>query len=118
MDYWYFDAYFNDTEGMGLSVFGAFNLTALEGRIYRHMSYDTTEKEYTVDPSVNFGAGLYMQIIDPSGGRMLAADIAAEVEVTGKDFVVNVQGDFKMINDDGRSPGGKSGAIKAAGKLL
>ena len=118
MDYWYFDAYFNDTEGMGLSVFGAFNLTALEGRIYRHMSYDTIDKEYTVDPSVNFGAGLYMQIIDPSGGRMLAADIAAEVEVTGKDFVVNVQGDLKMINDDGRSPGGKSGAIKAAGKVI
>ena len=118
MDYWYFDAYFNDKEGMGLSVFGAFNLTALEGRIYRHMSYDTTEKEYTVDPSVNFGAGLYMQIIDPSGGRMFAADIAAEVEVTGKDFVVNVQGDLKMMNDKGRSPGGKSGAIKAAGKVI
>ena len=26
MDYWYFDAYFNDTEGMGLSVFGALTL--------------------------------------------------------------------------------------------
>ena len=118
MDYWYFDAYFNDQEGMGLSVFGAFNLTALEGRIYRHMSYDTIEKEYTVDPSVNFGAGLYMQIIDPSGGRMLAADIAAEVEVTGKDFVVNVQGDLKMMNDKGRTPGGKSGAIKAVSKVI
>ena len=120
MDYWYFDAYFNDTEGMGLSVFGAFNLTAMEGRIYRHMSYDTIDKEYTVDPNIDFGAGLYMQIIDPQGGRMLAADIAAELEVSGSDFVVNMQGDLKMINDGGRSPTGGmgKGAIKAAGKAV
>ena len=116
LDYWYFDAYFNDKEGMGLSVFGAFNLTALEGRIYRHMSYDTVDLEYTVDPNIDFGAGLYLQIIDPQGGRMLAADIAAEVEVSGNDFEVNIQGDLKMINDDGRSPtGGKGGVIKAVG---
>ena len=92
----------------------------MEGRIYRHMSYDTIDKEYTVDPNIDFGAGLYMQIIDPQGGRMLAADIAAELEVSGSDFVVNMQGDLKMINDGGRNPTGGigKGAIKAAGKAV
>ncbi len=117
LDYWYFDAYFNDTEGMGISVFNTFNLVAMEGRIYRHMSKDEESSEYVVDEDIDFGAGLYMQIIDNGGGKLFQADIGAEVEVTGSDFIVQMEGDMSMINETSRSSAGGS-AISAVGTEL
>ncbi|MEM8567684.1 MAG: hypothetical protein AAGF85_14580, partial [Bacteroidota bacterium] len=81
--YWYFDAYFVD-DGAGINVFNMFNLVGFEGKVYRHMSLDLDEAgsaSPVIDPSVEFGAGLYMQMIDTGGGKMYMADIGAEIVV-------------------------------------
>ena len=77
--FWYFDAYFNDREGLGIPVPPLFNLVAMEGKIYHHMSKNETE--YVIDPEMAFGAGLYMQIIDnQTGGTLFAVDAGAEIQ--------------------------------------
>ncbi len=116
LKYWYFDAYFNDTQGMGVSVMGFFNITALEGRVYRHMNYDTKAGDFIIDPTIKFGAGLYMQLIDPKGGKMFKSDIAAEVEVKSSGYIVDVEGDLSMLNATSRSPGAGGVAKKAVAK--
>ena len=40
--FWYFDAYFNDREGLGIPVPPLFNLVAMEVKIYHHMSKNET----------------------------------------------------------------------------
>lgn len=111
LKYWYFDAYFNDTQGMGVSVMGFFNIVAMEGRVYRHMNQDTKTGDFIIDSKIEFGAGLYMQMIDPSGGKMFKTDIAAELEVKKSGFIIDLEGDLSMLNASSRSPGA-SGAIK------
>ncbi len=111
MKYWYFDAFFNDTEGMGVSVMGFFNIVAMEGRVYRHMSYDTKSGDFLIDKNIDFGAGLYMQLIDPAGGLKAKADIATEVEVKKSGFTIDVEGDLSLLNSSPRAKGA-GGAIK------
>lgn len=114
--FWYFDAWFNDTQGLGIPVFQAFNLVAMEGRIYSHMSKQ--EGEYVVDPSLDFGAGIYMQIIDQQQkGRLFVADIGAEVEVSGSNFTVAMEGDISGLNASGRT-GVAGSAVSAVGEEI
>ncbi|MEM9390975.1 MAG: hypothetical protein AAGA02_10900, partial [Bacteroidota bacterium] len=103
--YWYFDAYFVD-DGAGINVFNMFNLVGFEGKVYRHMSLDLDEAgsaSPVIDPSVEFGAGLYMQMIDTGGGKTYMADIGAEIVVDNEGFVVQMQGDVSALNDEGRN---------------
>ena len=111
--FWYFDAWFNDKETRGIPVFGYFNLTALEGRIYRHMS--KTEDEFIPNPDVDFGAGIYLQVIDNNGGALFAADIAAEVEVSDQNFIIQMEGDLSCINTETRpASSGMTSAVAGA----
>jgi hypothetical protein len=107
--YWYFDAWFIDHQGMGLSVFNMFNMVAFEGKVYRHMELDLSvpsngsTPNLIVNPEVQFGAGLYMQLIDKSGGKTFMSDIGAEVVVRDQGFIVAMEGDISAINDNGRN---------------
>ena len=116
LKYWYFDAYFNDTQGMGVSVMGFFNIVAMEGRVYRHMNQDTKTGDFIIDKDIDFGAGLYMQMIDPSGGKLFKVDIAAELEVKKSGFIIDLEGDLSMLNASSRTPGAGGVAKKAAAK--
>ncbi len=110
--FWYFDAWFNDKETRGIPVFGYFNLTALEGRVYRHMS--KTDGEFVPNKEIDFGAGVYLQVIDNNGGALFAADIAAEVEVSDKNFIIQMEGDLSCINTETRPA--SSGLTSAVAK--
>lgn len=101
--FWYFDAYFNDTEGTGIAVPPFFNITAMEGRMYHHMSKQ--ESEYLVDPELAFGAALYFQLIDnQTNGTLFAIDAGAEIRVEENgDFVVTMSGDGSFLNANSRT---------------
>lgn len=107
--YWYFDAWFIDHEGMGLPVFNMFNMVAFEGKVYRHMELDLSvpsngsTPNLIVNPEVQFGAGLYMQMVDKTGGKKFMSDIGAEVVVKDQGFIVAMEGDISAINDNGRN---------------
>ncbi len=116
LKYWYFDAYFNDTQGMGVSVMGFFNIVAMEGRVYRHMNQDTKTGDFIIDSKIEFGAGLYMQMIDPSGGKLFKTDIAAELEVKKSGFIIDLEGDLSMLNASSRTAGAAGGIKKTAAK--
>lgn len=111
VDFWYFDAWFNDTEGMGLKVGPLFNITAMEGRIFRHMSKQ--DGEFMIDPNMAFGGAMFLQIIDPTGGRMFASDIGAELKVfEDGEFTINMSGDVAVLNQNVRTP--TTGSITSA----
>ena len=114
--FWYFDAYFNDREGLGIPVPPLFNLVAMEGKIYHHMSKNETE--YVIDPEMAFGAGLYMQIIDnQTGGTLFAVDAGAEIKVLESgDFTISMNGDGSFLNTNRRTPGG--GMTSAVGEAI
>lgn len=115
LKFWYFDAWFNDTEGMGLKVGSLFNITAMEGRIYHHMSLQNGE--FMIDPALNFGAALYMQLIDPSGGRLWASDVGAEVKVfSDGEFTIGLKGEVAVLNKNQRqaASGGMTAAVGEA----
>jgi len=116
LKFWYFDAYFNDTEGLGIPVPPLFNLVAMEGKVYHHMSKN--ENEYIVDPDMAFGAGLYMQLIDnQTGGILFAVDAGAEIEVLESgDFTISMSGDGSFINSNRRTVGG--GITSAVGDAI
>jgi uncharacterized protein YjbI with pentapeptide repeats len=116
LKFWYFDAYFNDTEGLGIPVPPLFNLVAMEGKVYHHMSKN--ENEYIVDPDMAFGAGLYMQLIDnQTGGILFAVDAGAEIEVLESgDFTISMSGDGSFINSNRRTAGG--GITSAVGDAI
>lgn len=107
--YWYFDAWFLDHQGMGLPVFNMFNMVAFEGKVYRHMELDLSvpsngsTPNLIVNPEVQFGAGLYMQLVDKTGGKKFMSDIGAEVVVRDQGFIVSMEGDISAINDNGRN---------------
>lgn len=116
MKFWYFDAWFNDTQGMGLKVGTLFNITAMEGRIYHHMSIK--DGQFMPDPELAFGGALYLQIIDPSGGRMVAADIGAELKVyEDGEFTLGMKGDVAILNKTQRTSVTGS-AMSAVGEEL
>ncbi len=112
MKYWYLDAWFVDHQGMGINVFNMFNLVAFEGKIYRHMRMDiNAEREsqtpqVVIDPDVEFGAGMYMQMIDQSGGKTYMADVGLELVVESEHFVVSMSGDLSMLHAEGRDASG------------
>ena len=102
MDYWYFDAYFEDKSGVGIPVIEPvtfattgqivklFNVTGMEGKIYRHMR-GTQDKDgkFSIDlaPDVMFGVALYAQAIDNyAKGFIFQADVGIEAEIKGKGF--------------------------------
>ena len=115
MKYWYFDAYFNDTEGTGVPIFNIMSIVALEGRVYRHMKQDMKTKEFVINDKVEFGAGIYAQIIDTqTKGHVVKSDIAAEIEVKKGDFTVQVEGDMAVLNTTARSKSGASAMKKKA----
>lgn len=112
VDFWYFDAWFNDTQGMGVKVGTLFNITAFEGRIYRHMSKQ--DGEFMVDPALAFGGAIYLQVIDPGGGRLFAADIGAELKVfEDGEFTLSMEGDAAILNSTQRTAvtGSVTGAV-------
>ena len=119
MKYWYFDAYFNDTEGQGVKVFNFFNIVALEGRVYRHMKQNIKTKEFEINKDVEFGAGIYTQLIDPANaGKLFKSDIAAEIEVVKGDFTVQVEGDIAVFNATARSAGAGAALKKKAAQEM
>lgn len=108
MKYWYMDAWFVDYQGTGISVFNMFNVVAFEGKIYRHMRMDMTSEESTqpqvvIDPDVEFGAGLYMQLTDAQGGKQFTSDVGIELVVEESHFTVAMSGDISIMNSEGRS---------------
>lgn len=111
--FWYFDAYFNDREGLGIQVPPFFNVVAMEGRMFHHMSKNETE--YVVDPDMAFGAGLYLQLIDNAQqGALFAIDAGAEIKIQENgDFTLSVSGDGSFLNTNRRSAvsGSVSGAV-------
>lgn len=113
LKFWYFDAYFNDREGLGIPVPPLFNIVAMEGKIYHHMSKNETE--YVIDEDMAFGAGLYMQMIDnQTGGALFAVDVGAEIKVQESgDFTISMNGDASFINTNKRSAvaGGMASAV-------
>ncbi len=114
LKFWYFDAWFNDTQGMGLKVGPLFNITAMEGRIYHHMSIQ--DGQFMPDANLAFGGALYLQIIDPSGGRMVAADIGAELKVyEDGEFTIGMKGDVAVLNKTQRTAG-PAGSLSAVGE--
>jgi hypothetical protein len=117
--FWYFDAWFNDTKGQGLKVTPAtplFNITAFEGRIFHHMS--KSNGAFAIDPTMAFGGAIFMQIIDPSGGKMFAADIGAELKVyESGDFTISMKGDVAVLNKNSRSAVA-GGSISAVGDAV
>jgi hypothetical protein len=116
LKFWYFDAWFNDTKGVGLSVGGLFNITAMEGRIYHHMS--KADGQFMIDPNLAFGGAIYLQVIDPAGGKSFAADIGAELKVfEDGEFTLRMNGSASLMNVNGRTPGA-GGAISAAGQAV
>ena len=116
LKFWYFDAWFNDTKGVGLSVGGLFNITAMEGRIYHHMS--KSDGQFMIDPNLAFGGAIYLQVIDPAGGKSFAADIGAELQVfEDGEFTLRMNGSASLMNVNGRTPGA-GGAISAAGQAV
>lgn len=116
LKFWYFDAWFNDKQGMGLKVGTLFNITAMEGRIYHHMSIQ--DGQFMPDANLAFGGALYLQIIDPSGGRMVAADIGAELKVyEDGEFTLGMKGDVAVLNQTQRTAGA-GGAISAVGEAV
>lgn len=115
LKFWYFDAWFNDTQGTGIPVGNLFNITAMEGRIYHHMS--KAEDQFIIDPAMAFGGALYMQIIDPTGGRTFAADIGAELKVfEDGEFTLSMKGEVSVLNKNVRTPGG--GLTAAVGEAI
>jgi len=116
LKFWYFDAWFNDTQGMGLKVGTLFNITAMEGRIYHHMSIQ--DGQFMPDANLAFGGALYLQVIDPSGGRMVAADIGAELKVfEDGEFTLGMKGDVSVLNQTQRTSV-TGGAISAVGEAV
>ncbi|HEV7229939.1 MAG TPA: hypothetical protein VGO45_01345 [Bacteroidia bacterium] len=117
--FWYFDAWFNDLKGQGLKVTpgtNLFNITAFEGRIFHHMS--KSQGQFTVDPTMAFGGALFLQLIDPSGGKLFAADIGAELKVfESGDFTINMKGDVAVLNKNSRPPG-TGGTVSAVGDAV
>jgi len=108
MKYWYMDAWFVDSEGMGIPVFNMFNIVAFEGKVYRHMALAKSESgadkpNVTIDPNVEFGAGLYMQMVDPMGGKRFKSDVGIELLVEKEYFKVGMRGDLSMLNSEGRN---------------
>jgi hypothetical protein len=107
--FWYFDAYFNDQSGLGVQVPPFFNVVAMEGRAFHHMSKNETE--YVVDPNMAFGAALYLQLIDNAQqGALFAIDAGAEIAIQESgDFIFSISGDGSFLNVNRRSAVG--GAI-------
>ncbi len=112
LKFWYFDAYFNDREGLGIPVAPFFNIVAMEGKVFHHMS--KSEGEYIVDPELAFGAGLYMQIIDnPTSGALFAIDAGMEIKIQESgDFTFSMNGDGSFLNTNRRSAA--SGGVASA----
>lgn len=109
--FWYFDAWFNDRQGQGLKVGSLFNITAFEGRIFHHMS--KSQGQFTVDPTMAFGGAIFLQIIDPSGGKMFASDIGAELKVfEDGEFTLSMSGKASILNQNSRTAG--TGGVAAA----
>ncbi|MEP1093929.1 MAG: hypothetical protein ABJG78_02400 [Cyclobacteriaceae bacterium] len=120
--YWYFDAWYVDEQGTGINVFELFSLVGLEGRVYHHMSLDgelpvkNGRPNLVVDPDLDFGAGLYMQMIDTKGGKLFKVDVGAEIKVERTGFTVQMEGDMAMLNSEGRSPGAGAALKKEVAK--
>jgi hypothetical protein len=112
--FWYFDAFFNDREGAGIPVPPLFNIVALEGRIYHHMSKQGSS--FLVDPDLAFGAAMYMQLIDNQmTGRLFAVDAGVEIKVLENgDFTIAMSGDGSFLNMNARTPNG--GVTSAVGQ--
>lgn len=110
-DYWYFDAYFEDKDGTGVSC-GAFYMTAFEGKIYSNMKAKAdAEGNFSIelDPTIRFGIAAYTQILDKSSkGFNWQLDGGLEIEFTGPaqgtavdNLVVRVSAEMSFLNTNG-----------------
>jgi len=115
MDYWYLDAYFQDHDGTGIPVIEPLtqtkitNIVGVEGQMYRHMKSeavadDPGKLELTLAPNVQFGAKMYLQMIDPyTNGFLYQAQVGLEAEMLGTGtnvdaFVVTISGEAAFLN--------------------
>lgn len=116
MDYWYFDAYFEDVNGPGIEVIAQIaqvqvKLTAIvgvEGQVFRHMKSLPTEDgkkvELKLSPETQFGAKMYMQLIEPyTKGFVYQADLGLEAEIVGEgsqvdEFTATLSGEASFLN--------------------
>jgi hypothetical protein len=118
MDYWYFDAYFEDKSSTGIPVYEPislvttgnqiklFNITGMEGKIFRHMKATQENGKMTLDlaDDVMFGIGLYAQIIDGDAkGFIFQADLGIEAEIKGQGFTpqsmrMSMSGEASFLN--------------------
>ncbi len=93
MDYWYFDVYFEDVDGEGVQVMVPVynikitNIVGVEGQIYRHVkSFKTDDGDFELElsPNTQFGAKMFMQLIDPyAKGFIYQADLGLQTEIQG-----------------------------------
>lgn len=98
MDYWYFDAYFEDVDGEGIQIVEPSsgtkitNIVGVEGQVYRHVKSSKTEEgdfELELSPNTQFGAKFFMQLIDPyAKGFIYQADLGLQMEISGPGYTV------------------------------
>ncbi len=119
MDYWYFDAYFEDKSSTGIPVIEPvslattgtivklFNIVGMEGKIFRHMKGTQDENgKFSIDlaPDIMFGIGLYAQAIDNyANGFIFQADVGIAAEIKGTGFMLesmkmSMSGEVAFLN--------------------
>jgi hypothetical protein len=117
VDFWYFDTYFNDKEGVGVNVYTDINMVAMEGRVYSHMSI-SNGGEFKVDRNTKLGANMFLQLIDQStGGMKFVADLSAQTKVTNDNFEIIMEGKVSVLNQEHRS-GVAGGVVKIVAETV
>lgn len=116
MKYWIANIYAMD-KGVGVPVVpGYVNMVALEGMLFRHMKPTLSDNGRTVtivpDKNVDYGGGLYTQLIDAQTyGVNVKADIGVEM-LYGKDgYDLKMLGESTIYNLKGRTVAGDAGDV-------
>lgn len=117
VDFWYFDAYFQDLEGSGVPVMEPFNMVGFEGRAYSHMK--KVDGAFVVDGNTLISQNGYVQLIDgKTSGAMVQCDMDMELKINKDNSVTQlIKGDISLLNKNIR----KNNFVEAgmqAGKAL
>lgn len=116
-DFWYFDAYFQDSEGSGVPIVPPFSMVGMESRAYYHMN--NVNGAFVVDKNVDMGMAGYLQLIDTkTSGRFMATDMSMELELTGSDLTALLKGDVSLLNQKARKDFTKEIAMAAASEIV
>lgn len=117
VDFWYFDAYFQDKEGSGVPIVPPFSMVGMESRAYYHMN--NVNGSFVVDKNVDMGMAGYLQLIDSkTSGRFMATDMSMELELTGTDLTALLKGDVSLLNQKARKNAFQEVALSAAGEII